>query len=81
MSRSPIPSHPLRWLPELWELGRKRLRRQARLLGLSLVVGDVAGLGVFYLACQIVVHYALANVVGYYASSPPSVETRSPVAP
>ncbi len=68
----PVPSHPLRWFPELWELGRKRLRPQARLLGLSLVVGVVAGVGaiVFYLACQVVVHYALDLVVGYRPSSP-----------
>jgi CIC family chloride channel protein len=68
----PLPSPPLRWLPELWELGRKRLRPQARLLGLSLVVGVVAGLGaiVFYLACQVVVHYALENLAGYRPSSP-----------
>jgi CIC family chloride channel protein len=68
----PVPSHPLRWLPELWELSRKRLRPQARLLGLSLVVGLVAGLGaiVFYVACQTVVHYALDLVVGYRPISP-----------
>jgi len=68
----PIPSHPLRWLPELWELGRKRLRPQARLLGLSLVVGVVAGLGaiVFYLACQVVVHFALESLAGYHPSNP-----------
>jgi hypothetical protein len=34
-----VPTHPLRWLPEFWELGRRRLRSQARLLGLSLAVG------------------------------------------
>jgi CIC family chloride channel protein len=68
----PVPSHPLRWFPELWELARKRLRPQARLLGLSLVVGVVAGLGaiVFYVACQVVVHYALNLGAGYYPSSP-----------
>jgi chloride channel protein, CIC family len=67
-----VPSHPLRWFPEFWEVGRKRLRPQIRLLGLSLVVGVIAGLGavVFYLACQVVVHYALDLVVGYHPSSP-----------
>ncbi len=68
----PKPSHPLRWFPEFWELGRRRIRPQARLLGLSLVVGVAAGLGaiVFYLACQVVVHYTLEGVVGYHATSP-----------
>jgi transposase len=44
-SKYPVPSHPLRWLPEFLELGGRRLRPQARLLGLSLVVGIVAGIG------------------------------------
>src|SRR5579883_3155561 len=68
----PVPSHPLRWFPELWELGRKRLQPQARLLGLSLVVGVVAGVGaiVFYLACQVVVHFALNEVAGYRPNGP-----------
>ena len=44
-SQSPVPSHPLRWFPEFWELSRRRLRPQARLLGLSLVVGIISGLG------------------------------------
>jgi CIC family chloride channel protein len=69
---APAPSHPLRWFPEFWEIGRKRLRPQFRLLGLSLVVGVVSGIGaiVFYAACQVVVHYALAGVVGYQPLSP-----------
>jgi CIC family chloride channel protein len=69
---STIPSHPLRWFPEFWEIGRKRLRPQARLLGLSLVVGILAGIGavVFFTACQVVVHYALDGVAGYRPHSP-----------
>jgi chloride channel protein, CIC family len=69
---SPAPSHPLRWFPEFWDLGRKRLRPQARLLGLALVVGVIAGVGaiVFYAACQIVVHYALDILVGYHPAAP-----------
>src|SRR5262245_24341863 len=65
-------SYPFRWFPEFWALRRKRLRPQARLLGLSLVVGVVAGLGaiVFYVACQLVVHYALDRVVGYHTLHP-----------
>ena len=53
----PIPLHPLRWFPEFWELGSRRLRPQMRLLGLSLVVGVISGLGaiVFFAACQLVI--------------------------
>ena len=60
---APIPSHPFRWFPEFWELGRKRLRPQARLLALALLVGVIAGLGavVFNSACQVVSHYALVG--------------------
>jgi hypothetical protein len=67
-----VPSHPLRWFPEFWELGRRRLRSQARLQGLALGVGILAGLGaiVFYAACEIVVHYALDSLVGYHAPHP-----------
>jgi CIC family chloride channel protein len=57
----------MRWFPEFWELGRKRIRPQARLLGLSLVIGVVAGIGAicFFVACQVVAHYALDSAVGY----------------
>jgi chloride channel protein, CIC family len=66
------PSHPLRWFPEFWEVGRKRLRPQIRLMGLSLVVGVIAGLGaiVFYLACVVTVHYSLDLIVGLHAPGP-----------
>ncbi len=84
----PPPSHPLRWFPEFLELGRRRLRPQARLLGLSLVVGVIAGVGaiVFFAACQVVVHVALDRAAGYRAASPggePSVfaETDTPFRP
>ncbi len=52
------PLNPLHWLPEFWQLGRRRLRPQARLLGWSLGVGVIAGLGavVFYLATRSVFH-------------------------
>jgi CIC family chloride channel protein len=67
-----IPSHPLRWFPEFWELGRRRLKPQARLLALALLVGVIAGLGAvaFYTACQIVSHYALDAVAGYRPGGP-----------
>ncbi len=69
---APVPSHPFRWFPEFWELGHKRLRPQARLLGLALLVGVIAGLGavVFFSACQFVSHYALDAVAGYRPSAP-----------
>ncbi len=76
MSTSPSAatwfSLAFRWWPEFWELSKKRLRPQARLLGLSLVVGVVAGLGaiLFDSACQVVVHYALDAVVGYRPHHP-----------
>jgi len=68
----PIPSHPMRWFPEFWELSRNRLRPQGRVLMLALAVGLVAGLGaiVFYAACQVVVHYGLDAVAGYRPSHP-----------
>ena len=71
---SPQPSNPLRWFPEFWELGRRRLRPQARLLALSLLVGVIAGIGAlaFHAACQVVVRYSLEAVAGYYPDGPKS---------
>lgn len=71
-SSPPIPSNPLRWLPEFLELGHKRLRPQARLLGLSLVVGIIAGAGaiIFFVACQLVFHHTLDAVAGYHPPTP-----------
>src|SRR5271170_52111 len=68
----PAPSNPISWLPEFLKLNQRRLRPQVRLLGLALGVGVVSGLGaiVFYLACQVVVHYALGVVVGYHPDHP-----------
>ncbi len=41
-------------------------------MGLSLLVGIISGVGaiVFYLACQVVVHYALDGVAGYRPHAP-----------
>jgi hypothetical protein len=68
----PAPSNPLRWFPEFLECGQSRLRPQARLLGLSLLVGVVSGVGaiVFFSACQLVFHFALTVVAGYHPEGP-----------
>src|ERR1700675_1056436 len=71
-SEAPAPSHPLRWFPEFLELSHRRLRPQARLLGLSLLVGIIAGIGaiVFFAACPIVFCFSLDGVAGYHPHSP-----------
>ncbi len=71
-TKTPAPSHPLRWFPEFLELSHRRLRPQARLLGLSLVVGIIAGVGavIFFAACQIVFHFSLEGIAGYHPSTP-----------
>ncbi|HEX3658916.1 MAG TPA: chloride channel protein [Pirellulales bacterium] len=84
----PPVSHPLRWFPELWESSRKRVRPQARLLGLSLLVGVISGLGaiVFFVACQWVFHIAMDMGAGYHPLSPGGepplwAETTGPLRP
>ena len=61
-----------RLLPEFFLSAQRRIRVQARLLGLAILVGVVAGLGaiVFYLATRIVEHYALGGIVGYQSMRP-----------
>jgi CIC family chloride channel protein len=65
-----------RLFPEFFLLTERRIRTQARLLGLAVLVGIVAGLGaiVFYLATRIVEHYALGGVVGYHQPMRPGGE-------
>ncbi len=55
------------------ELSQSRLRSQARLLALSLVVGLAAGLGaiVFHVVCDGVAYVALDRLVGYHPPHPP----------
>jgi hypothetical protein len=36
----PKPLHPFRWFPEFWQLSGRRLRPQARVLGLCLGVAS-----------------------------------------
>jgi chloride channel protein, CIC family len=69
--RTPI-SHPLHWFPEFLGLGSRRLMPQARLLGLSLLVGVIAGLGavVFQAATQIVQRHTLEKFANYHPRGP-----------
>lgn len=48
------------------------MRTQARLLGLSLIVGIISGFGAigFYAACQVVSHYSLDALGGYRPTEP-----------
>jgi CIC family chloride channel protein len=68
----PVSWNPLHWFPEFLELSHRRLRPQMRLLGLSLVVGLIAGVGAifFYTACQVVSHFALGVMAGYHPPTP-----------
>src|SRR5262249_5004465 len=65
-------SNPLRWFPEFLQVSGRRLRSQARLLGLSLVVGIVAGVGaiVFFAGMDLVFYYTLDAYAGYHPHHP-----------
>lgn len=67
-----VAPQPWRWLPEFLIMGRQRLRAQARLMMLSVVVGMIAGGGaiVFFSACQLVSHVALDRGAGYRPEAP-----------
>lgn len=75
-SERPHPSNPLRWIPEFWALSRRRAPDQARLLGLAVVVGFVAGVGAiaFYTATHVITHYALERTAGYEEEPRPAGE-------
>ena len=80
-----MPKFPaaFRWPPEFFLLAQRRIRAQARLLGLAILVGIVAGLGaiVFYLATRVVEHYALGTIVGYHQPMRPGGEAELPWLP
>ncbi len=58
--------HPLRWLPEFLEFGKRRFRTQGRVLSAAILVGIVAGLGgvCFSIAGQFVVQISLQGAIG-----------------
>ena len=66
-----------RWIPEFFLLSQQRMRGPARILGLSSLVGFVAGLGaiVFYLSVQTVEHTTMAAIAGYQPEPHPAGET------
>ncbi|MBN1393774.1 MAG: chloride channel protein, partial [Pirellulales bacterium] len=82
MDRSPeefqVSFRPLAWIPEVFRLGQNRLRTQARLLGLAILVGFVAGLGaiVFFMATRAAEHYALGAAAGYDPTPHPAGEAK-----
>ena len=65
------------WIPQIAKLSHNRFRAQIRMLGLSALVGVVAGLGaiVFYFSTRIVEHYALGVLVGYTPQPRPGGES------
>ena len=71
-SESSRLSHPFRWFPEFLEFGKRRMRFQGRVLGASVLVGIVAGIGgiVFSVAGQVIIQLTLEGVAGYHAAGP-----------
>ncbi len=73
-----LPPKPHRWgwLPEIFQVAHVRYQSQVRLLGLSVLVGIVAGLAavLFYVATVVVEHYALGQIVGYDPAPHPAGE-------
>jgi len=66
------------WWPEFLVLGQRRVRSQMRILGLSIVVGIVAGLAatVFYVATEAASHFALDGLAGYRPKPTPAGEIK-----
>jgi CIC family chloride channel protein len=69
---TPSPDSPRRWLPEFFELRRRRLRSQGRVLAASCIVGVVAGLGgiAFTIAGQFVLQNTLQGIAGVPPAGP-----------
>ncbi|MEX0679060.1 MAG: chloride channel protein [Pirellulales bacterium] len=65
-----------RWWPEFLIFGQKRIAGQVRILGLSVVVGLVAGLAaiVFYVMTEAAAYYALDMMAGYRPEPRPGGE-------
>ena len=63
-------------IPEFIRFSENKFRAQARLLGLAILVGFVAGLGAifFYVATRAAEHYALGVAAGYDAEPHPAGE-------
>lgn len=70
------PDNPLRWFPEFLKFRRRQVRSQVRLLGSSLLVGIVAGIGaiLFYVATQAATEYVVGQFVGYDPAVHPAGE-------
>ncbi len=66
------------WWPEFLVLGQRRVRGQMRVLGLSIIVGIVAGLAatVFYVATEAASHFALDGLAGYRPEPAPAGEIK-----
>ncbi len=70
-----------RWVPVAWQIAHRRLvQSQVRLLGLSLLVGLVAGLAavVFYVATVAAEHYFLGTIAGFQPEPRPGGEAPLP---
>ncbi len=75
----PTPTPPIRrWWPEFLIFSQTRIRGQVRVLGLSVIVGIVAGLAavVFYVATEAAAYYALDGLAGYRPEPHPGGEIR-----
>jgi len=69
------------WMPVVWQIAHRRLvQSQVRLLGLSLLVGLVAGLAavVFYVTTVAAEHYLLGTIAGFQPEPRPGGEAPLP---
>jgi CIC family chloride channel protein len=75
---NPAPARPRSFWPEFLVLTQRRLQGQVRVLGLSMIVGVVAGLAavVFYVATEAVAYYSLDVLAGYRPEPHPDGEVK-----